>query len=329
MRCAGGVTSASWRPEPDGPLRVDAAPPPAFDAHPSAARYARYLEDWLGVEPTGLAVQLVGEVGDDRLRLHPQLSGDVAAPVWSVRLDGLQIGMVGDREGWLGVGNDGKNGGLSRARTAWIALGGEVRPMPLTSARLGDAVRLLRAYVQRLSRPGRRVLDHGQPEHALESALLRGHLPVVVDGRVLTVPHARSAVVHASQIPAQWAHRTTSTRYVDALLGAGAVPWALELKIPSGGGGFGAYLRKGVAQAALYRHFLRSAAPMHAWMAAAGLDGTRTAAALVVPETAQPGAARQLENHERVAADLDVRVLTIREGQDGRPGQRTPSSADL
>jgi hypothetical protein len=80
--------SLMWQPAPGAKFRDDDSPSSSFADHPAATLYARYLEDWLSVEPAGLALDLVTAVGDDRVRLYPQLSTDVTAAGWSVPLDG-------------------------------------------------------------------------------------------------------------------------------------------------------------------------------------------------------------------------------------------------
>lgn len=102
---------------------------------------------------------------------------------------------------------------------------------------------------------------------------------------------------------------------------AGAeVPWVLELKVPAGGtgNGYGAYLRKGIAQAVLYRHFIRTARPLHPWLSAGGMSAEVAHAALVFPAISDRHVAhkvaQRLDAHRAVAEEFDVAVLTVPAG---------------
>jgi hypothetical protein len=167
-------------------------------------------------------------------------------------------------------------------------------------------------------------LDHGQPEHALESCVLRGAVPVAVDGAILAPAFDDPLVSRGSQFPTLWG-RGGPAHYLDALLRRGCVPWAVELKVLSGGRA-GAYYRHGVAQAVLYRHFIRSAAPVHAWFAEAGMDAAACRACLAVPRalpaaTAQMRALRALR---LLAGKFDVSVAEIDWQPGHRPGTPVP-----
>jgi hypothetical protein len=305
----------------DGEFTEDFEGPYLFADHPSSFVYAGYLQSWLAAEPSGLALDLLDAIGDDRVRLHPQLSTKktvmVSDPVWLVRLEGLQVGEVSSRSGRLSVGKDGSDGAQSMARGAWLAAGGSPGPILFGPAGLAAAAKLVRAYARHLAPVGGGLLAHGQWEHALESAVLRGAIPAVADGQRLQTPHAHPVVVHDGQVPTRWTRHPANARYIDALMSAGPVPWVLELKVPGGGtgNGYGAYLRKAVAQAVLYRHFLRTATPLSPWLQAAGLDAKLIRSALVYPEVIEPTVARtvapRLEAHSRVAAEFDVAVITV------------------
>lgn len=85
-----------------------------------------------------------------------------------------------------------------------------------------------------------------------------------------------------SQFPTCWAHTASNARYLDALMRQGNVPWAVEMKA-RGSGGVARYYRHAVGKAVLYRHFIRSAAPLEPWFARRGLDRTAVRAAVVPP----------------------------------------------
>ena len=55
-----------------------------------------------------------------------------------------------------------------------------------------------------------------------------------------------------------------------------------------GGAGVGQYYRHAVAQAVLYREFIRKAEPLHPWFKARGLDRRGCQAAVVVPRLTNP-----------------------------------------
>src|SRR5207237_328341 len=123
------------------------------------------------------------------------------------------------------------------------------------------------------------ALDHGQPEHALESRVLSGNPKVTIQGTALQLLTDEPLVARGSQFPTQW-RRDGGAKYLDALLKDGSTPWAVELKC---GGNTGAYYRHGIAQAVLYRHFIRTATPTHEWFRAYGLEPQNCRAALAFP----------------------------------------------
>src|SRR4051794_35441069 len=94
-----------------------------------------------------------------------------------------------------------------------------------------------------------------------------------------------------ASIPTTWSTGAASSRkwgpggkarYLDALLRDGSTPWAIEMKV-QGGAGVGQYYRHAVAQAVLYREFIRRAEPLHPWFEKRGLVATDCRAAVVVP----------------------------------------------
>jgi hypothetical protein len=309
---------------PDGPFEEDHGLPYKFAGHPVAVRYAKLLESWADMPVTGVVADLLEAVQDDRLRLHPQLSKPAQqTTAWSVRLEGLQVGLVGANGGWLDVGKSSTTNKDSIARSKWHAAGAPSDRVKVNDSSVRQAADLIRAFADRLetrATPGlaKKLLDHGQPEHALEAAVLRGAVPVHVDGTPLQVPHRHPQVIRDSQVPTRWAERATAARYIDALMAQGTTPWILELKVPAAAGGYGAYLRKAISQAVLYRHFIRTAEPMHPWLRAGGLDPTTAKAAIVYPEVLDDNVAAKirprLHRHTKVAEELDVAVLDVPAG---------------
>jgi hypothetical protein len=307
--------------EVGGDFTEDLMEPHGFEVDPDAARYAKLLDTWSTPQPDGIVLHLLEAADDDRLRLYPQLTRSPAAG-WSVRLEGLQVGVVGSHGGWLDVGKTSAGGNNSLARSRWLSSGAPSQPFPVTKDTIETGAKLLKNYADALkvrATPGlaQQLLDHGQPEHALESAVLRGAIPVSIRGRRLDVPHADPLVIRDSQIPTRWAAGDGSARYIDALMRDGSDGWVLELKVPSAGKGYGSYLRKAISQAVLYRHFLASAVPAKGWLHAGGI--TRIAgAALAYPEITDDAVASKvrprLDIHRGVAAEFGVEMFAVAAG---------------
>ena len=103
--------------------------------------------------------------------------------------------------------------------------------------------------------------------------------------------------------------RTSPARYLDALLADGdGRPWAVELKDQEAGGGHGAYLRHGIGQAVLYRHYIKSVAELDPWFAHHGLDRTKCQAAVAFPNAA-PATANVIKRLRALAKRYDVDVV--------------------
>lgn len=83
-------------------------------------------------------------------------------------------------------------------------------------------------------------------------------------------------------------------------------------------GGHGVYLRQGIGQAVLYRHFIRSADAFAPWFTHHGLDRVGCRAALAFP-IAAAGAAKTIDRLRDLAARYDVEVI-----QFVRPGGEAP-----
>jgi hypothetical protein len=113
----------------------------------------------------------------------------------------------------------------------------------------------------------------------------------------------------AAQCPTLWGDVTRPARYLDALL---ADPhgraWAVELKYQDAGGGHGAYLRHGIGQAVLYRHYIRSAAELDPWFELHGLDRISCQAALAFPKAA-PATEKIIQRLRALAALYNVEVV--------------------
>ena len=104
-------------------------------------------------------------------------------------------------------------------------------------------------------------------------------------------------------------------RYLDALLADDdGRPWAVELKDQAAGGGHGAYLRAGIGQAVLYRHYIRSVKVLTSWCEALRLNRVQCEAALAFP-TMKPGAANAVADHLEIARMCAVSIVQFQ-----RPG---------
>lgn len=234
-------------------------------------------------ETPSLVEQFLDAVQTPKLRVYPQLS---AVGEWSIRLEGLQVGRVlGNNSGFLDVGRLGKvttpgqPGNQSAERKTWL----EVHP----HGRLDfneKTLDLAAAKVQSFAQKWHAKVGDKATEHALESRILRGDVPVVVERRSLGLIKADPGVNWGSQFPTKWGPGGRA-RYLDALLrdpGEQDVPWAVEMKV--GLGGEGQYYRHAVAQAVLYRYFIRNATGLRFWFDHYDLDATKCKAVVVVPE---------------------------------------------
>jgi hypothetical protein len=106
-----------------------------------------------------------------------------------------------------------------------------------------------------------------------------------------------------------WGDASRPARYLDALLAdRHDRPWAVELKDQGAGGGHGAYLRHGIGQAVLYRHYIRSVTELGPWFDFHGLNRTHCQGALTFPMAA-PSTAKVIGRLRVLAALYDVAVI--------------------
>lgn len=296
----------------DGSLR------PVRPVAPSFSSPATYLS-WSGLlhqvpdEPPRLLRDAVQAAGLACMRAYPMLT---AHPWWSLRMEGLEVGRFRGEpgkpaQGWLGVGKPGAAGD-SGARAAWKQAAGQAgeQRIEVTESSIADAAEILGRMADLwLARAASGTVPARQNEHALESRILRGAVTLTTaEGRTLQPIRPHPVVNWGSQFPTRWdSHTKTAGRYLDALLRDGDIPWAVEMKV-EGGSGFG-YYRKAVAQAVLYRHFIRSAVPLADWFTTRyGLDPTRCRACVVVPE---PSQASWLARLQALCAAFGVELITV------------------
>ncbi|MCZ2826084.1 MULTISPECIES: PGN_0703 family putative restriction endonuclease [unclassified Modestobacter] len=272
------VTGAGEKPLP---LPLAAAD---FSGSAKAQQYLELMEA-LAPQPPALLTTVRQGVGREELRAYPMLT---ANPWWSLRLEGLEVGRFRDNYGWLDVGAVGKTGKIGKARSAWVEAVADPTRVHVTedSSSIAAAIEALTAFAGVWLGPvgAARQEPDKQNEHALESRILRGDCLVTVNGRRLELLQRDPVVNWGSQFPTRWGHtKGNAARYLDALLRDGDVPWAVEMKV-RGSGGVGGYYRHAVAQAVLYRHFIRSAEALQPWFAAHGLDQGACRTAVVVPD---------------------------------------------
>jgi hypothetical protein len=236
---------------------------------PTWSRADARVSDWvnhlmlprLTAGPGSFAVALVAAVDDPSLQLYPSEITHTVSDRWALRIDGLQIGVVGPGAATLAIGKPGKSGDGPQ-RQAFIDIAGAasvtVTPDGDTAVgvlNLAEGAGLIRALLRRFRKtdvPGSPITHRhagGQPivdEHTMEARLLKG---IVNAGDDVDLIGDDTIVARGSQFPTLWGHGA-SPRYLDALLRRGHTPLAVELKVASGGQG--RYYRRALVQAVFY-----------------------------------------------------------------------------
>ena len=235
------------------------------------------------------------------VRAYPSLSREAA---WTIRVEGLTVGAFDPRGGTLGVGRPGTVTD-SRKRALWTDAAETADAVPvLPDGDLDRPADLIRRFAVQLRTQLAAVAD----EHALESRVLRGAVPVAVQSGTTLALLKRDPVVNwGSQFPTRWGPRAGAGRYLDALLRDGTTPWALEIKVASGQG-TRQYYRHAVHQAVLYRQFITTATPLCGWFDMQGLDPTACRAAVVVPDGCPPS---HLDELGKLADKFDVEIIEV------------------
>jgi hypothetical protein len=281
-------------------------------------RYKRWRGLLAGIDdgPPTLVRDVIAAAARPELRAYPMLSGK---GTWSLRVEGLEVGRFGPGEGVLGVGKDGKTGKKSAKRQAWIDVAGH-EPVHVKPETAQAAGRLIDRFAQAfLGESNDGVKKPKQDEHALESRVLRGVVQLILDDGTrleLLTRTADELVNWGSQFPTRWGRpKSSSARYLDALLRVDRTPWAVEIKV-DGGGGTGRYYRHAVAQAVLYREFIRHATPLSQWFARHGLDQCECRAAVAVPEFARAGDMKE-QRLAAVCRAFGVQLLRVPRGAAG------------
>ena len=293
------------------------------EIHPAAAvfttgppaKWAGMLTAAAGKPVAGMAAAVAAAfAARPSFALYPKLSSLRSPRPWQMRLDGLEIGRTGPGGTVLQLASKDLTK-PSEPRRTWLKI---VGPAPRTFApdQVGDLVGVVDQLIEAWTDPGAAgaVLGHGQAEHALEAHLLSGRLTIApTNGPLRAAVPFRSGMLAAAQFPTLWGNVTRPARYLDALLADDAGrPWAVELKDQDAGGGHGAYLRHGIGQAVLYRHYIRTVDALDDWFTNRGLQRTECQAALAFP-TAPAATIGRLRAFAKL---LDIEVIEF-----ARPGQ--------
>lgn len=296
------------------------APEPCTFEDTQKYRFERYRGLLLAVgEPPDLLRELVARVDHPSLRAYPMLT---KSGTWSLRLEGLEVGTFRGTHGSLDVGKPGKAGGVSHQRTTWLNSAPETILVSTAQESIDRAASVLRDFAK-VWLP--EVLPGGSAEpkhdeHALESRILRGLVPIeTAEGARLTnlrpPPNVHAdgtddLVNWGSQFPTRWGRtHANSARYLDALLRDGSTPWALEIKV-DGGAGPGQYYRHAVHQAVLYRQFIRTASPLKDWFDRYELNQAACRAAVVVPDFT-PAQVQWEDRLTKVCDAFDVDLIRV------------------
>jgi hypothetical protein len=245
---------------------------------------------------------------------HAALSDKVGSPtfrwyrsvtdeMWSGRVEGLEVCKVDSKgNGILDVGKLGKTGRESGERRHFKELvGGSAGSFILP----GDVDRIATVIRTLAINRANGVLKEAQPEHRLESMVLRGAVPVEVEGigrltpAVMDVPY---------QVPTYWSENGRA-RFIDVLMRHGETPWVVELKVTTGGQA--SYYRHAIAQAALYCNYIRTAVSVHKWSEMIGLVADNCGAVVAIPQFRGPRKSLLLADLVQSASEFGVSVATL------------------
>jgi len=109
------------------------------------------------------------------------------------------------------------------------------------------------------------------------------------------------------QFPTLWT-RDGSARFLDVLMRHKDVPYAVELKVPSQGGG--EKYRHAISQAVLYREFIRRARQFHSWFKDNGMDAKKCEAVVAIPEV-KKNQKGMLQKHRAVGELFGVKMIEL------------------
>ena len=276
-----------------------------FAGVPKIQNWMAFLDERGKQKPPQLSLQLSKLVDHGSFRWYRSVTGKE----WSGRVEGLQVCTVQPDSGniWLGVGKHGKNGnGGAREEFLKISKHGD---KTFKASEIDDVAGIIRALVKSRTHGN---LNKFQKEHFLESRVLRGAEKLMVKGKMLETVCRHDPF----QFPTLWAPEGKA-RYLDALMRLGNVPWAVELKEPSGSSRGQGY-RHAITQAVLYREFIRQAKDVHPWFTNQNLDAELCQAAVAFPlmenkdKPAEHQKLRKLfQQHKKVADAFGVEIVEI------------------
>lgn len=286
----------------DGAAQTYSAEPTAFPK-PVLEKWAGYLDRARTDQPTGVAAELINRIDHPAAALYPKLSGPGD---WQLRLDGLEVGRVGHDRGELALASD-STATEGKPYKQWLAAI-PMRRFAFDKTNIHVAADRVAALIAEFGghKPG--VLDHGQAEHGLEAHVLTGRTELVStsSGPLHPALPFVGGVLRSAQFPTLWGNVLKPARYLDALMAdTQGRPWAVELKAPAVAGGNGSYLRAGITQAVLYRHYICTATLLDPWFDKLGLAPQECQAAVAFP-TCAPGVA---DRHRKVANLCNVEVI--------------------
>ena len=307
-----------WLLAPAGEPTKITVDKPAFTTT-TPQRWSKMLMSAAVAPVAGMAADLVAAIHHPSFALYPKLTSQASAEPWQMRVDGLAIGSAGAAAATLKLASSNPSA-AGEPRDTWRRVVGQ-EPIPFWPSSMNHLITLIDKLIASWTSADNpaAVLSHGQPEHALEAHVLSGRLRLTTADTLLhpAVPF-RSGMLAAAQFPTLWGDVTRPARYLDALLcDDERQPWAVELKDQDAGGGHGAYLRHGIGQAVLYRHFIRSADPLDPWFVHHGLKRLQCRAALAFP-TAAVGATKTIARLRDLASRYSVDVIEfVRPGDPG------------
>ena len=250
--------------------------------------------------PPALAIKLTKLVDHESFRWYRSVTrGD-----WSGRVEGLEVCRVGPDPdyGELNIGKPGKNGNIGKARKLFLEIA-KGREGSFDISRIDEVVSVIRQVA--ISRE-KGELRNVQEEHHLESRILRGASQINVNVESPLEPVIKD---YPFQFPTLWSPRG-SARFLDVLMRNKDVPWAVELKVPSQGGG--EKYRHAISQAVLYREFIRRASQVHPWFNEQDMDANKCKAVVAFPKM-KAGQKEILTQHRAVGELFDVKIVEINE----------------
>jgi hypothetical protein len=153
-------------------------------------------------------------------------------------------------------------------------------------------------------------LNETEREGLLESMIRIGEIQLHVKEKPLVPVYQK----YQFQLPTLWAPKG-STKFLDLLMRSDQIPYAVELKIADSSTkktNRATYYRHGIAQAALYREFIRNDDRLHNWFDSQSLNARECNAALAFPKMDLDDLSqRVLAQHKKVAAAFDVDIIEV------------------